>query len=59
MRFDDRSESLDLVKVRRFLQIRVEFVYGIEGIEISLRVMKESLFLTCREAWDFLDLLPC
>lgn len=41
MRFDDRSESLDLVKVRRFLQIRVEFVYGIEGIEISLRVMKE------------------
>lgn len=49
MRFDDRSESLDLVKVRRFLQIRVEFVYGIEGIEISLRVMKESLFLTCRE----------
>lgn len=37
MRFYDRVESLDLVKVRGFLQISFEFVYGIEGAEISLK----------------------
>lgn len=37
VRFYDRIESLDLVKVRGFLQINFEFVYGIEGIEISLK----------------------
>lgn len=37
VRLYDRIESLDLVKVGGFLQIRVEAVYGIERIEIYLK----------------------